>query len=58
LLGRNRGAKEVNDTRHLREQTTNELTAAPQQLLPTPVASVTEHTTRAFEPIYSERKSS
>jgi ABC-type nickel/cobalt efflux system permease component RcnA len=42
------------------EQTTKELDAARTRGLPegVPPPSVTEHTTRAFEPVYTERKSS
>jgi len=50
LLRRKRGAEETGDT-------TKELYAAQARVLPEPVPSVTEHTTRAFEPIYSERES-
>ena len=56
LLGRKRGTEEAADT-VLKEQTTNELREAQARALPEPMPSVTEHTTRAFEPIYSERKS-
>jgi hypothetical protein len=56
LLRGNRGAKEAGDTERLKEQTTKELGEAQARVLPEPVPSVTEHTTRAFEPIYSERK--
>ena len=49
LLRRKRGAEETGDT-------TKELYAAQARVLPEPVPSVTEHTTRAFEPIYNERK--
>lgn len=52
LLHRKRGAEETGDT------ATKELYAAQARVLAEPVPSVTEHTTRAFEPIYSERKSS
>lgn len=38
-------------------QATNELDAAKTLTLPEPVPSVTEHTTRAFDPIYTERNS-
>ena len=38
------------------EQTTKELEGARAHALPEPVPSVTEHTTRIFEPSYSERK--
>jgi Na+-transporting methylmalonyl-CoA/oxaloacetate decarboxylase gamma subunit len=37
-------------------QITNELTEARERLLSQPAASVTEHTTRAFDPIPVERK--
>ena len=56
LLGRKRGTEEAADT-VLREQTTKELREGQARALPEPMPSVTEHTTRAFEPIYSERKS-
>ena len=49
LLRRKRGAEETSDT-------TKELYAAQARALPEPVPSVTEHTTRAFEPIYTERQ--
>jgi hypothetical protein len=52
-----RRRKHVDETRALsNEQVTNELDAARERLLSQPATSVTEHTTRAFEPIYSERK--
>lgn len=38
------------------EQVTNELDEARQRLLSQPAVSVTEHTTRAFDPIPVERK--
>lgn len=56
LLSRQRGAKEALHTGRVKEQTTNELEQATPRILPEPLASVTEHTTRAFEPIYRERK--
>jgi uncharacterized membrane protein len=56
LLPRKRGAEETRDT-ELSKQARKELDAAQARVLPEPVPSVTEHTTRAFEPIYSERKS-
>jgi hypothetical protein len=40
------------------QQATNELDAAQTRVLPEGVPSVTEHTTRAFEPSYNERKQS
>ena len=57
LWSRKRGAEETGDTALSKEQARKELDAAPARVLPEPVPSVTEHTTRAFEPIYSERKS-
>ncbi len=57
LLRRNRGAAETGDTALSKEQATKELNAAQARVLPEPVPSVTEHTTRSFEPIYNERTS-
>lgn len=57
LKGRRRGAKATDDTERLNEQKTKELGEARARALAEPVPSVTEHTTRAFEPSYSERKS-
>jgi hypothetical protein len=57
LLKGKRGAQEAGDTERLKEQMIKELGGARERVLPEPVPSVTEHTTRAFEPIYSERKS-
>jgi hypothetical protein len=57
LLRRKRGTEEASDTVLLKGQATNELDAAQARALPEPVPSVTEHTTRAFEPIYNERTS-
>ena len=57
LLRRKRGAEEAGDTVLLKGQATRELDAAQARVLPEPMPSVTEHTTRAFEPIYSERPS-
>jgi len=37
-------------------QATNELDAAQARVLPEARASVTEHTTRAFDPVYRDRK--
>jgi hypothetical protein len=56
LLRRKRGAEEAGDTLLLKEQTTRELDAAQGRVLPEPMPSVTEHTTRAFDPISRERK--
>ena len=57
LLRRKRGAEETADTALSKEQAAKELDVAQARVLPEPLPSVTEHTTRAFEPIYSERKS-
>jgi hypothetical protein len=57
LLRSKRGSEKSGDTVLLKEQSTNELDAAHARVLAEPMPSVTEHTTRAFEPIYSERKS-
>jgi hypothetical protein len=57
LLRRKRGAEEAGDTVLLKGQATKELDATQARALPEPLQSVTEHTTRAFEPIHSERTS-
>lgn len=56
LLRRTRRTAEAGDTVQLKGQATKELDAAPGQVLPEARPSVTEHTTRAFDPIYTERK--
>lgn len=55
LARRPRRAKEPAGIERPKERTTNELDAARERLLPEPVPSVTEHTTRAFEPIYQKQ---
>lgn len=57
LLSRRRGEKEAGDAVRLQEQAAKELNEAQARALAPPAQSVTEHTTRTFEPIYSERKS-
>ena len=57
LLARRSNTEEVNDTARLKQHATKELDAPQARELPEPVPSVTEHTTRAFDPIYRERKS-
>jgi hypothetical protein len=52
-----RGALELSDAEPLKGQTTQELGEAQRRVLPEPAPSVTDHTTRSFEPIYNERKS-
>ncbi len=58
MLLRRKGTQESGKPTPLKQQPTNELAAGRGELLPEPTPSVTEHTTRTFEPIYSERKSS
>lgn len=57
LLRGRRGTKEVVEVERPTGQTTKGLGEAQARALPEPVPSITEHTTRAFEPSYSERKS-
>ena len=57
LKGHRRTTEEMSDTAHLKQQATKELDAPHARALPEPVPSITEHTTRAFEPIHRERKS-
>ena len=57
LLRRRGGFKEADDSTPLKKQTTKELDAAQARALPEPLPSVTEHTTRTLDPVYSERKS-
>src|SRR5215212_1585415 len=56
LLRRKRGAEETGGTAVSKGQAPKELEAAQARVLPEPTPSVTEHTTRSFEPIYRERK--
>jgi len=51
LFRRKPGPEKAADGVLLKGQATKELNAAPDLVLPEPVPSVTEHTTRAFEPI-------
>src|SRR5207253_183919 len=51
LFRRKRGTEEAGDIVLSKGQATKELDAAQASVLPEPVHSVTEHTTRAFEPI-------
>ena len=55
LTRRNRGKEERKPLSS--QHATNELGPPPQRTLPEQRQSVTEHTTRAFDPIYTERKS-
>ena len=55
LFRRNRGAEERTMTELLAGHTTKELGAPQVQALREPLSSVTDHTTRAFEPTYTNR---
>jgi hypothetical protein len=55
LLSRRGNVKETGDAKRLQELTTKELDAAEARALPEPLPSVTEQTTRTFEPVYRER---
>ena len=57
LFRRKRGAEEAGERVRFNGQPTKELDSAHVGVMPEPVPSVTEHTTRAFSPIYSERTS-
>ena len=57
LFRRKSGAEEAVDNVQLKGQATKELDPAQTRVLPEPVPSVTEETTRAFEPLYNERTS-
>ena len=57
LFRRKRGAEEARDTVLVKGQATKELDAAQARALPEPLPSVTEHTTRAFDSTYPERRS-
>lgn len=54
FLRRTRDTTRAPDGLGAHERKTNELDAAHARSLREPVASVTEHTTRAFEPVYRE----
>jgi hypothetical protein len=55
LFRRKRRTENAGDSVGLKGQATKELDAAHARALPEPTSSVTEHTTRAFDPIYNER---
>jgi len=55
LLRRSRGDEERARTDSLAGHTTKELGAPQVHALREPLSSVTDHTTRAFEPIYTDR---
>jgi hypothetical protein len=54
LLRRTGVSKKAGDAGPSKQQTTSELDAARARALPEPVPSVTEHTTRNFDPIYRD----
>ncbi len=56
LLRSKASAKKAGDITHLNESATRELDAAHGRALPEPAPSVTEQTTRAFEPVSLKRK--
>ena len=56
LMRRRHGAEEIGDSALSKEQAKKVFEAAQARVLPEAMASVTEHTTRSFEPIYRERK--
>jgi hypothetical protein len=55
LLSRKRNAHDPRETQQNNRGTTKEL-ESESRLPMEPIPSVTEHTTRAFDPVYSERK--
>ena len=57
LFGSKSDSKDVkSEKERLKEQATKELDPAQPRVLTEPIASVTDHTTRAFEPVYSRKK--
>jgi hypothetical protein len=58
LFSRRGGGKSAGQSEAVRgrQQTTNELEGVAQRALREPAASVTEHTTRTFEPVHRGRK--
>src|SRR5688500_17742121 len=57
LFRATRRAEEARATAGIKGQGTNELETAQARALPEPMPSVTEHTTRSFDPIYTDRTS-
>ena len=57
LFRRKPNAEDAGGNVQLKGQATRELEAVPARVLTEPMPSVTEHTTRAFDPIYPERSS-
>src|SRR5262245_49289849 len=56
LLSRTRPTSEIAEKLLAKQHETNELDAARARVLPEPTPSVTEHTTRAFEPVYRDKR--
>ena len=56
LLRRRRETDETHRPTLAEGQSTNELDAAQARALPEARTSITEHTTRAFDPVYRDRK--
>ena len=56
LLFRKRSTEGLSDTKRVKRQTTKELNEAKARMLPEPVSSVTEHTTRSLEIVDSDRQ--
>lgn len=57
LLLKKSGLREAKLSKRLKQKQTKELEATEQRALPEHLVSVTENTTRAFEPVFRERKS-
>jgi uncharacterized paraquat-inducible protein A len=57
LLRRKNVEKQASDAALPDAHATKELNAASERMLHEPLPSVTEHTTRSFEPLYRDRKS-
>jgi hypothetical protein len=55
LFRRKPRTKETNEVNQLQQPVTKELQAMSDRDLSEPVPSVTEHTTRAFDPVYSQQ---
>lgn len=56
LFRATRRAEETRATGVMKGQGTKELETAQARALPEPLPSVTEHTTRSFDPLYTDRK--
>lgn len=51
------GVKATGEAKRTSERATQEISSTNAHLLPEPATSITEHTTRTFDPVYIERKS-